>query len=148
MNAVSETKSAGVKFMDMHEQLCKDFEAEQAAHHKTSADLSELLNRYELLEDANKITQAERNEFLQYAVELAAQLQFVIAGSVRALQLAARVKAAVSAKAGVETPISDEQMDHLQKVLAEIAPEQPEFQEPPQQPSLAVRSLAEMAQAV
>jgi hypothetical protein len=89
---------------------------------KLSGDLERALDQIEYLEDRVKEVENSRDKYLRYAVEISAQLQFIVSGSVRALQVAANVQRAVGMDAS-KVPSSD--MAELAEILSRLPQRDP-----------------------
>lgn len=116
MDALTEEKSAAYRFMAEHERIGKELEAANDQIKLLTNQNNQLFNRTMLQDDMIKRAEGERNTHLQHAVELSAQIQFLVSGCVRALQIAAKVRVASNLSA-VEEP-SAEDIKALERLLA------------------------------
>jgi malonyl CoA-acyl carrier protein transacylase len=120
MNTTVEAKSAAARFMDEHEGLQRELETtrltiEDQRRELEKADATNSILR-ETLEQAN----ADKNSYLQYAFELSAQLQFIVSGSARALQIAHSIRARIASQANGIPPVPGSDVDQLQGIINRI----------------------------
>ncbi len=97
MNSIVENKSAAAKFLDEHEQLTNELTNAKAMILEQQSTITSQEAIIAMHKEHNLATDNDKNRYLRYAVELSAQLQFIVAGAARALKIAQSVQASVSA---------------------------------------------------
>lgn len=137
-DTTTDTRSAGQKFLDDYERLGNELRAAnttiaqlktelavEATNHKNELTNAQLQIAMQKEQMAN--LNADKNRYLRYAVDLASQLQFVVAGSVRALKIAQSVSASLAAESGgeasVEVPGAD--VAELESIMQRMAANNP-----------------------
>lgn len=120
MNAMVEAKSAAARFMDEHDQLARDLETARLTIEDQRKELEKADATNSLLRDTLQQANADKNSYLQYAFELSAQLQFIVSGSARALQIAHSVRAQIASQASGIPPVPGTDIADLQGIINRI----------------------------
>lgn len=137
-NDTPDTRSAAAKFLDDHERVVNELRAANTliAQLKTELAVEATNHKNELTNAQLQITMqkeqmenltADKNRYLRYAVELASQLQFVVAGSVRALKIAHSVSASLAAESGGQQSeeVAGADVAELEGIMARMATNNP-----------------------
>lgn len=120
MNIAIENRSMAAKFLADHEQLGNDLESAKLTIEDQRKEIERLDAKIALQTDMLAQTSMERNTYLQYAYELSAQLQFIVAGSARALMIAAQVRNKIAMQASNIPPVPGADIVELEDILHRI----------------------------
>lgn len=120
MNAVTEMKASAARFLADHDQLTEDFASAKLEIDDQRKEIERLDAKLSLQAEMLAQANTDRNLYLQYSFELAAQLQFIVAGSARALLIASNIRTAISTKAANIPPIAGADVAELESILHRI----------------------------
>jgi chromosome segregation ATPase len=120
MNAMVDAKSAAARFMDEHENLQRELETTRLTIEDQRKELEKADATNAMLRATLAQANTDRNSYLQYAFELSAQLQFIVAGSARALQIASSVRARIASQANGIPPVAGADVEELQNIIDRI----------------------------
>lgn len=122
-------KSAAAAFLDEHEALQTQNAALTTKITEQANELTELYNRCGMLTDQLSKINADKNRYLNYAVQLSSQLQFIVSGAVRAVQVAQAVQAAIDKDSGGSPGIPTvpgADVAELENILGRLAANDPD----------------------
>lgn len=117
MDISTETKSAAVAFLEAHEQLQQDLSDERADNAELRNYANDVYRRNMILEELLTNERQNSQRWLRYAVELAAQLKFIVGGAVRAVQVADEVQRELASACIPPTPGAD--IKEIERILRE-----------------------------
>lgn len=120
MNSMTEAKSSAANFLAAHDQLLEDFTSAKLEVDDQRKEIERLDAKLSLQSEMLKQAIDDKSLYLQYAFELAAQLQFMVAGSARALMIAGHIRNQISAKGAKVTPVPGADVEELEGILYRI----------------------------
>lgn len=120
MDAITETKSAAARFMADHERLESELATAKLTVEDQRKEIERLDAKISLQTEMIAQISADRNTYLQYGFELAAQLQFMVAGSSRALIIAQSIRNAIANKAAGIPPIEGADVKQLNNIIERL----------------------------
>lgn len=116
----NDEQDTAARFLRDHEILKSDLADARRGQQELTDQVVELSNVVRIQQQIMERTAKDRDRYLRYAVELAAQLQFMVSGSERALRIAQRISGAVSEAAGAGEDVSGADMERLKSVLGRL----------------------------
>lgn len=120
MDATTETRSAAANFLAAHDKLTNDLADAKLINDDQRKEIERLDGKLSLQNEMLAQAVADKNLYLQYSFELAAQLQFMVAGSARALMIAGSIRNTIAMKAANVPPVAGTDVAELEGILQRI----------------------------
>ena len=120
MNVLEETKSTAARFIAEHEAIKAELETARLTLDDQRKEIEKLDATILMQRDALAQANTDKNTYLQYAFELAAQLQFIVAGSARALMIAANIRSKIAMQASDIPPVPGADIAELKDIIHRI----------------------------
>ncbi len=117
MNILEETKSTAARFLAEHEAMKLELETARLTLDDQRKEIEKLDATIAMQRDALAQANADKNTYLQYSFELAAQLQFIVAGSARALMIAANIRSKIAGQASEIPPVPGADIAELNDII-------------------------------
>lgn len=116
----TDAKSTAAQFLADHEQLENDLASAKLTLDDQRKEIERLDATLSMQKDAIAAANIAKDTYLQYAFELSAQLQFIVAGSARALMIAGNVRNAIAVQASNIPPVAGADVAELEGILERI----------------------------
>lgn len=120
MDTTTETRSAAANFLAAHDKLTADLANANLALDDKRKEIERLDSKLALQNDMLAQATADKNLYLQYSFELAAQLQFMVAGSARALMIAGSIRNTIAMKSANIPAVAGTDVAELEDILQRI----------------------------
>lgn len=108
------------EFLANHEKMHDDLASALLTIEDQRKEIANQDSRIALQNDEIAQLRTDKNVYLQYAFELSAQLQFIVAGSARALLIASHVRTAISMKSANIPDVPGADIAELEGILKRI----------------------------
>lgn len=120
MDVTTETKSAAAQFLANHDAVVNELASAKITLDDQRREIEKQDITIAMQRDAILQANTERDRYLQYSFELSAQLQFMVAGSARALMIANTVRTAIANKAADIPAVPGADMKELENIIDRI----------------------------
>lgn len=120
MDILTETKSTAARFIAEHETMQEDLANARLRIEDQRKEIERLDATLSIQKDALAAANTDKNTYLQYAFELSAQLQFIVAGSARALMIAYDVRNKIAVQASNIPPVPGPDIKELESIIGRI----------------------------
>lgn len=120
MDVTTETKSAAAQFLANHDAVVNELASAKITLDDQRKEIEKQDVTIAMQREALAQSNNERDRYLQYSFEMSAQLQFMVAGSARALMIANAVRTAIANKAADIPPVPGADMKELESIIDRI----------------------------
>lgn len=120
MDAITERKSYVAQFLQEHDAVASELEVAKITIDDQRKEIAKQDITIGMQREAIAQSNADKNSYLQYAFELSAQLQFIVAGSARALMIGASVRNAIASRASGIPDVPGADVKELNDIIDRI----------------------------
>lgn len=120
MDAITERKSSAAQFLADHDAVVAELETAKITMDDQRKEIEKQDITIAMQRESIAQLSTDKNRYLQYAFELSAQLQFIVAGSARALMIGAGIRNAIASAASDIPKVPGADVKELEDVLHRI----------------------------